>query len=366
MKILFSDNTLWGLLNFRSGIINYFLSKKFEIVLVAPYDDLAGSFEIPSGARYIPVELSRTGTNPLSDMRYYKSLRKIYKAEKPDYIFHYTIKPNIYGSIAAHRLGIRSTAMVAGLGHVYTENGMGNRIARMMYRYALKYPEHVMVLNEMNRDTLLKRRVVDDEKLLLLTGGEGVDLEKFKMIPSPISTDRKPVFLMIARLLYEKGYREYVEAASELTDSAEFRIMGPIDVHPAAVKRETIESDVRKGYIKYIGFSPDVMSQIAQANCIVLPSYHEGLSRVLMEAAAMGKPIVTTDIPGCRETVDDGINGFLCQPGDTKSLISAFKKMINLSEDERHGMELASRKKAEEVFDEKLLIRKYEAIIAGE
>jgi glycosyltransferase involved in cell wall biosynthesis len=347
MKILLSDNSLGGLLNFRGTIIRKFLERGDEVVLVAPKDELCAD-DIPVGARFVETGLSRTGTNPLTDLKYMRSLRKIYRAENPDYIFHYTIKPNIYGTLAARSLGIRSTAMIAGLGHVFTENSPGNRLARIMYKYAMRYPDRVMVLNRANHGTLLKKRVVRAEKLLLLPGGEGVDLKQYARLPMPHND--KPVFLMICRLLYEKGYAEYVAAAEALHDQAEFRLMGSLDSHPSAVQKHTLENDVRRGVIKYIGYSPDVARQVGECDCVVLPSYGEGLSRVLMEGTAMRRPVITTDIPGCRETVDDGVNGYLIEPKNAQSLIDACRKFIALTKEEKELMGIESRRKAERQF----------------
>lgn len=357
MKIIFSDNTLWGLLNFRGGVIRHFANAGHSVVLVAPRDELSDIAGLPPNVKYIPVRLDRRGTNPLSDIRYYKSLKKIYKSEKPDYIFHYTIKPNIYGTLAARSLGIRTTAIIAGLGYVYSKRSLVNSIAHVMYKYAMRYPEQVMVLNITNYNVLIERKVVKKEKLLFLEGGEGVNLEQFK--PAPAPDNKRTVFLMISRLLYEKGYAEFAGTARKLKNEAEFRIMGPVYSHPNAVQRATIEADVISGAIRHIEFSSDVVSQIASADCIVLPSHAEGLSRVLMEALAMAKPIIATDIQGCRETVDEGKNGFICKPKDSVSLTEACKKFITLPADDRNGMGIASRRKAEKTFDEQIVINRY-------
>ena len=361
-KIIFSDNTLWGLLNFRGGVIKHLTENGYEVVLIAPKDELCDLTTIPAKVRYIPIELQNISKNIVSDIKYYKAIKTIYREEKPDYIFHYTIKPNIYGTMAAHSLGIRSSAMITGLGHVFTKGGIGNKIARLMYKYAMSFSERVFVLNRSNHDTLLKNRVVKKEKLLWLEGGEGVNLKQFSTQSVP--NNQKPVFLMITRLLYEKGYAEYVNAANILKDKAEFRIMGPIYLHPSGVHPDSVRKDVLSGAIKHIEYSPDVVSQITLADCMVLPSFYgEGLSRVLMEGLAMGKPIVCTDIPGCRETVDNGVNGFLCQPRDSISLTKAFEKFIAISPDQRLKMGMESRKKAERIFDERFVIEKYQSLL---
>lgn len=362
MKIIFSDNTLWGLLNFRGSVIRSFAQQGHEILLVAPQDKMCDLSALPSSVRYQPIVMDRTGMNPWHDYQYYRTLYRLYKKEAPDYIFHYTIKPNIYGSIAAHRLGIRSSCMIAGLGHVYIRGGLGNRIARSMYRYAMRYPERVMVLNQSNYETLLAHHVVSAAQLLWLRGGEGVDTTRFQPLPMP--QHERPVFLMICRLLYEKGYKEYVAAAESLRGQAEFRIMGPIDTHPSAVPQSVVEADVARGLIRYIPYSPDVASQIGDADCIVLPSYYgEGMSRVLMEGLAMGRPIITTDIAGCRETVTEGRNGYLCTPKNASSLTQAIAQIIHLSLGERLQMGKTSRQIAEEVFDVQTTIHIYQSIL---
>lgn len=361
MKIIFSDNTLWGLLNFRGGVIRTFAQQGHEILLVAPQDKMCDLSALPSSVRYQPITMDRTGMNPWHDCQYYRTLYLLYKKEAPDYIFHYTIKPNIYGSIAAHRLGIRSSCMIAGLGHVYTRGGLGNRIARGMYRYAMRYPERVLVLNQSNYETLLAHHVVSPTQLLWLRGGEGVDTTRFQPLPMP--QHERPVFLMVCRLLYEKGYKEYVAAAEALRGQAEFRIMGPIDTHPSAVPQRVVEEDVARGIIRYIPYSPEVASQIGDADCIVLPSYHEGMSRVLMEALAFGRPIITTNISGCRETVTEGKNGYLVPVRDATALSQACRTFISLSVEERAAMAHHSRTMAETTFSEHQVIESYQHLL---
>ncbi len=178
-KILFCDNSLRELINFRIDIINHYASQGYDVVLVAPMNMENYRFEYPN-IRFIPVTLKRTSKNPLTDLFYFYTLRNIYARESPDYIFHYTIKPNIYGTLAARICRIRSTAMIAGLGYVFSKGGIGNRIARKLYRFALKYADHVLVLNAFNKELLIEQKIVAPEKIILLTGGEGVNLERFK------------------------------------------------------------------------------------------------------------------------------------------------------------------------------------------
>ena len=178
-KILFCDNSLRELINFRIDIINHYASQGNEVILVAPINTKSCQFDYPN-IRIIPVTLKRSGTNPWYDILYFNALRKIYAHEKPNYIFHYTIKPNIYGTLAERVCKIHSTAMIAGLGYAFSKGGIGNWIARTLYRIALRYADQVLVLNTYNKDFLINRKIVAPEKIILLTGGEGVNLERFK------------------------------------------------------------------------------------------------------------------------------------------------------------------------------------------
>lgn len=362
MRILFSDNSLSCLLNFRGPVIEHCISLGYEVVLVAPQDGKCDLLKIPQSVRYIPIVLDRTGINPWKDLKYFMQLFRIYRSERPDYIFHYTIKANIYGSLVTGILRIKSSAMVAGLGYVFSRNTLSNRIARLLYKIALHFSDKVFVLNQSNRDTLLKYNIANEKKLTWLKGGEGVDLQRFGQLPYPANSRIR--FLLIARLLYEKGYTEYVEAAKALKSRCDFCIMGALDSNPTAVPADVVERDVQAGYIKHILFNPDVRTEIAASDCIVLPSfYFEGLSRVLMEALASGRPIICSDIPGCRETVIDGENGFLCQPKDALSLTDACRRFLALPYEERLRMGQKSRALAEQTFDVTKVISEYDILL---
>ena len=349
------------IINFRGDVIEHFVRMKYEVVLVAPPCSADIIPPYSKEVRIIEVSLDAKGTNPFSDIKYYLALKKIYKSEKPDYIFHFTIKPNIYGTLAANSLNIPNSAVIAGLGHVYTQDGISNSLARTMYKYAMQYPQKILTLNTDNYNVLINRKVATPSKLILMKGGEGVNLNQFSPLAMP--NNEKPVFLMVTRLLYEKGYSEYVAAANRLKDRAEFRIMGSLDAHPSAVCRDVVAKDVKSGAIKYIEFSTKVIEQIVMADCIVLPSYAEGLSRALMEALACARPVIASDIAGCRETVDIGVNGFLCKPKDVESLEQACIKFIELTPQQRVDMSMCSRKKAENEFSVDKAIAVYQDII---
>ena len=351
-KILFCDNSLYELLNFRGEVINYYANNDYQVVLVAPQTQEYIS-QNPN-IRYIPVRLNRSGMNPLSEWLYFKTLYKIYKKERPDYIFHYTIKPNIYGTLAAKVCHIPSTVMIAGLGYVFNRKGIGCTFARILYKFSLRFTEKVLVLNLSNKNFLQTHKIVSPSRIIHLKGGEGINLNRY--IPNALSFgNNKTTFLMIARLLYDKGYDEYTQAARFIKKQypdTEFQLLGKIDTaYPNHVPETQVRKDHLEGIVNYLGFSSDVIPKIQTADCIILPSYHEGMSRVLIEALAMGKPIITTDIPGCREAVDNGKNGFIIPPKNSRALIAAIEKFINTAPIIRAEMGRYGRQKAEKEFN---------------
>lgn len=365
--ILFCDNTLWGLVNFRGVVIDHFIKKGYKVILVAPQRvDSDMKTEIPSEVQYIPVELGRSSQNPINDIKYFFSLYSIYKREKPDYIFHYTIKPNIYGTLAARLLKIKSTAMMAGLGYVFMEDNIVNKLARSLYRFALKYSNKVFLLNKQNVEQVVSKGICCADNIIYLQGGEGVNLDYFPFVDNDSD---EITFLMIGRVLLEKGYGEFVEAAKRMKSinpKLKFELLGPIDESfPDSVSRKQIEKDERNGYINYLGFTDDVRVHLNRKGIVVvLPSFYgEGLNRSLMEACAMGKPIITTDIPGCREVVKENSNGYLVPAKNVDALVAAMNAYCSLSVEERIEYSLNSRKWAEECFDVKNVIKEYEKLI---
>lgn len=367
-KILFCDNVLWGLVNFRGSVIRHFVQQGDEVVLVAPQDDESiMKVDIPEGVRYIPVRLNRCSRNPFTDLIYCAHLYRIYRKEHPDYIFHYTIKPNVYGSIAARLAGINCTGMVAGLGYGLLGDGMLSRLLAVMYRYAFKYVSSIFVLNKFNYQYLLDHKFCTLAQLRLFKGGEGVDLSAYPYVRE--ESGSPVVFLMVGRVLYDKGYREYVQAAKIVKQQypdVRCQLLGMLDeTYPAHVDEEELKRDVEEGTIEYLASTNDVMQYLGRSGVVVvLPSYFEGLSRSLMEACAVGRPIIATDIPGCRETVDEGKNGFLVKVKDSSSLAEGMLRYLSLSDAEKQAFSRHSRKKAEETFDVRQVIKEYEKDLA--
>lgn len=367
MKIIFCDNGLRGLLNFRGSVIEYYLNKGYDIVLVYPAVTHEEPLEdrIPKGCKCYQTSMIPTGMNPIKDFYLLYELFKIYKREKPNIVFNYTIKPNIYGTLAAKFVGIKSVAMVAGLGYMFNSNGLKQKIGRALYKFGLRNADKVLTLNSTIYDTLIERSFVLKNNVVLLKGGEGVDLKRFKYLDDSFVQTK---FLMVARVLYDKGYMEYVEAARIVKrkyPEVIFELVGPLDVDsPMGVANEVLERDEASGAFKYLGVLNDIPSKLGEGGVvIVLPSYHEGLSMSLIEACSMGRPIITTDIPGCRETVDDGENGYLVPVKNVEKLADSMIKFIELTQFEKQMMSRKSRNKAENTFDVKYVFEVYDKII---
>ena len=334
---------------------------------MAPYDAYADRLSI-LGCRFIVLPMDNKGTHPGRDLLLLIRFLKLFYRERPDVFLGYTVKPNIYGSIAAHILGIPVVNNIAGLGAVFIKDGWLVRLVRGLYRVALSRSAKVFFQNNDDRVLFMNSGLVRPEVADFLPGS-GIDLTRFSSnsddtaLQHSTGNDGHFRFLLIARMLRDKGVGEYVTAAKLIRlryPHAECCLLGFVDVqNPAAISRAEMDAWVAQGDVIYLGVSDDVRVEIAMADCIVLPSYREGTPRTLLEAAAMGKPIVTTDAVGCREVVDDGVNGYLCRVRDAEDLAEKMLRMIELSPSARAAMGAAGRKKMELEFDEKIVIDKY-------
>jgi len=363
-KIIIASNTAWSLVNFRAGLIRALVNAGYKVVAVSPPDEYVSRLT-DLGCCYVPLPMDNKGTHPGRDLvllwRFWRLLRR----ERPDVYLGYTIKPNIYGSLAANLLGIFVVNNIAGLGSAFIRMHWLSRLVKGLYKLALSRSARVFFQNEDDRRLFVNEGLVQRELTNRLPGS-GVDLARFTYTPriSSANGEKNFRFLLIARMLREKGVSEYVEAARRLRQSwpqAKFYLLGFLDVqNPAAISRDQMDEWVSEGEVNYLGVSDDVCEQITSADCIVLPSYYpEGVPRSLLEAAAMGRPIITTDSVGCREVVDDGINGFLCKPRDARDLSLKMEQMLNLSSNERTRMGENGRTKIEQEFDERIVINKY-------
>lgn len=366
MKVLISINTAWNLVNFRAGLIQSLINAGHEVVAVAPPDEYVERVRA-LGCRFVPLVMDNKGTHPGRDLMLMVRYIRLMRRERPDVYLGYTVKPNVYGSIAANICGIPVINNIAGLGSVFVRNDWLTRLVRGLYALALSRSAKVFFQNEDDREQFIAAGLVEPGITDRLPGS-GVNLHQFEMVPS-VSPDSTARFLLIARMLWEKGVGEYVEAARQLSRlglKAEFCLLGFLDVqNPAAISREQMDQWRAEGFITYLGETDDVRPHISAATCIVLPSYYrEGVPRSLIEAAAMGRPIITTDAVGCREMVDDGVNGYLCKPRDARDLAAKMEQMIALSPEARAQMGGFGRQKVEREFDEKIVIKKYFEAIA--
>lgn len=367
IKIVICLNTAWNLANFRAGLIRAMVAEGYEVVAVAPDDKYAASLG-SLGCRFVPMPMDNQGTHPGRDALLLLRLFQLLRAERPDVYLGYTVKPNVYGSLAAHFLGIPVINNIAGLGAVFGKTGLLVNVVRALYRAALGRSVKVFFQNNDDRKLFIAGELVRPEVTDLLPGS-GVDLSKFTALPRRTlgHETHKFRFLLIARMLWDKGVGEYVQAAKQIHQrwpQVECCLLGFLDVqNPGAITQSQMDDLVAQGVV-YLGVSDDVRAEIAEADCIVLPSYYrEGTPRTLLEAAAMARPIITTDAVGCREVVDDGVNGYLCKVRDAGDLAEKMEKMLSLSSEQRSEMGLRGRAKMEAEFDEQIVIGKYLAAI---
>lgn len=333
-----------------------------EVLIVAPRDAYTAQL-IAEGFAFHHIDLDNYGVNPFYELRTIHRLAKIYRAHRPDFIFHYTIKPNVYGSIAARRHGIPCIAITTGLGHLFAfPNPLVRRLTVMLYKLAARLSLQVWFLNRSDRERFLSEGIVSQEKVRLLPG-EGVNIERFRP-PEGSFRAAAPLFLFAGRVIWEKGLRQFADAARALRQrhpSARFAVLGFIDpANPNSVPYEQITEWQREGILQYLGETADVRPFLEEASCLVFPSFYgEGVSRILLEAAAMARPIITTDHVGCREAVRHGYNGLLCRPGDTADLIDKLEFFMRMPELERRQMGLNGRRLVLSEFDEELVIDRY-------
>ncbi|MDV5227875.1 glycosyltransferase family 4 protein [Providencia rettgeri] len=359
--IAISANTSWYLYNFRANTIKSLVQGGYRVLAIAPEDGYSEQLKL-LGCEFIHIPIDQSGKNPIKDLITLVKFYSIFKKQNVECVLNFTPKNNIYSTLAASLTNVKAINNIAGLGILFIEESMTSKIARALYKLSQKRASRIFFQNEEDRDIFLSQKIVDVSMTDRLPGS-GVDLQRFYLSPS--QDDGIVRFLLVARMLYDKGIGQYIEAARHLKakygDNVEFRLLGFLDVNnPSAVTKEDMQIWIDEGIVNYLGTSDNVEKEIALVDCMVLPSYYrEGVPKSLLESGAMGKPIVTTDNVGCRETVDDGINGFLCIPRSSESLIEKLDLIINMSHEQRIKMGIASRKKIECEFNEEIVIKKY-------
>ncbi|VAX11794.1 Lipid carrier : UDP-N-acetylgalactosaminyltransferase / Alpha-1,3-N-acetylgalactosamine transferase PglA; Putative glycosyltransferase [hydrothermal vent metagenome] len=354
-------NTSWNVWNFRLPLLHALERAGHEIIVIAPHDEYVGRIPFPCHH----VDIRSRSTNPFVDMMTIWGFFRVFQRLRPDIALLYTVKPNVYGNLAAKILGIKTISNVAGLGAVFIHKSLVTLLVKKLYRASLRVPSRVFFQNQDDLSLFLEEKIVCEECVGKIPGS-GVDLVRFKPVQLP--KNELFVFLLPSRMLWDKGVREYVDAAHLLLKeryAVEFRLMGFLDVdNPEAVSKSDMDGLTNIQGLVYAGVSDQIEEDLAKADCVVLPSYREGTPRALLEAAAMAKPIITTDAVGCRDVVDDGVSGFLCKVADTGDLYKKMKKMLQLSAVERLEMGLQGRRKMEREFDQEIVIASYEQAVA--
>lgn len=358
-KILILANNDVGLYKFRKELMEE-LVKTNEVYVSLPYGEFIPKIK-ELGCQFIETPINRRGTNPITDLQLLLNYQKIIKSIKPDVVLTYTIKPNIYGGLACSFSNIPFLVNITGLGSAFEKEGLLKKITLILYKLALKKAAYVFFQNKENYSLFIKNKLVDKE-ITKVIPGSGVNTRIFS--PKDIHKDRRNVirFLFIGRIMREKGIEEYLKAAQIIINrysNAEFQILGPFEEE----KYKDIFKDFNNGQIKYIGTSSDVREQIKEADCIVNPSYHEGMSNVLLEGGSMGKPLIASDIPGCKEIIEEGFNGYVFDVKSAESLAEKLQRFIELNQSERELMGKKSREKIKAEFDRSIVINHYKMTI---
>ena len=359
MRVAIISNTAWYLRNFRSSLITRLIHDGHEVIAIAPPDESVSSLS-KLGCQYLPIIIDNSGKNPFRDLLFLYRCLSLFHRKRVDVVLTYTSKPNIFGSLAARLARIAAVNNISGLGAIFIDNGRLVWLLKLLYRVSLTGSVKVFFQNEDDHRLFVNEQLVDPQKASLLPGS-GVDLKRFCFTPLSNGKERFR-FLLVARMLWDKGIGEFVEAARRLRCryKVEFVLLGPSDApNPAAISRFKIEQWVKEGVVQYITQVEDVRPYLIQADCVVLPSYREGVPRSLLEAAAMGRPIVTTDTVGCRDVVVDNETGLLCKVRDSADLFNKLETMLLLSEAQRAEMGRKARARVEKVFDETIVLDNY-------
>lgn len=353
-KILVMVNRDFVLYNFRLELVERLLQEKYEVYICLPYGEKVDKM-VEMGCKFIPVEIDKRGTNPIRDMKLIRDYRRIMKKVRPDMVLMYTTKVDIYAGIVAGMLKIPYLMNVSGLGTALEFEGPLQKVTTFLYKQAAKNAKCVFFQNQENLNFFMKRNMYKGKYQLI--PGSGVNLKKWKLLEYP--NDETVEFLFVARVIKEKGIEEYLETAKQITaeySNTVFHVLGPCDGEYEQKLKEYEDA----GYIKYHGMVQDTGVYLKNAHCTIHPSFYpEGISNVCLESAATGRPVITTNRSGCRDTVDDGITGFIFAQRNTDQLIECVRKFMQMSNEGRKQMGLAGRAKVENEFSRDIVIEAY-------
>jgi len=365
-KVAIISNVSWNLYNFRLSLMCAMRDAGYEVIAIAPYDCYSEKI-IEQGFEFHDIKIDAQGINPIQDIKTMYAFYKLFKKVSPDIICQYTIKPNIYGSVVANMLNIKVINNIAGLGTLFIKENLVTKIAKILYKASQSNVKRVFFQNRDDYTFFIEEGIVNKNKCDILPGS-GVDTNKF--LPKKRDKDNITKFLLIARMIWEKGIVEYVDAARMIKTrypNVEFSLLGFLDVeNPGAIPKKKMDEWIEEGVINYLGVTDNVYDVITTVDCVVLPSYYrEGTPRVLLESGSTGKPIITTDNVGCRDVVDHGKNGYICKPRSREDLAEKIEMFLNLTESEQLEMGKKSREKIKNEFDEKFVINKYLEVLSS-
>ena len=359
MKVAIVLNTSWNIYNFRLGLVRELIGQGHEVHAIAPHDEYSSKL-VDEGCIYHEVKMDSRGANPIKDFALTIELYGIYKRLKPDVILHYTIKPNIYGTFAASLLKIPAVNNVCGLGTSFLNKDLVSWIAIKLYKLAFRFPKLIFFQNQDDRNFFLENKIVNPEIADILPGS-GIDLHRFQ--PETYHKNKKFTFLLVSRLIHDKGIIEYIDAIKILKErglNANFQLLGSKDYeHRRGIQEDIINDWLEHNVVEYLGSTDDVRPYLKASDCVVLPSYREGTPKSLIEAASTARPIVATNVAGCNNIVEDKVNGLLCEPHSAEDLADKMEKIMSLDEQSLANMGQQGRKIAESRFSEKIVIDKY-------
>jgi len=363
-RIVLSSNTAFSLYNFRLHLMRALKEKGYEVMAISPEDGKYSELLKKEFSFFAVKNLDRKGTNPIKDLKLFFEYFLLFRKLKPDLVINFTIKPNIYGSISAGLLGIPSISVITGLGYVFIRESWLTKFVKLLYWLAFRFNRAVVFLNSEDLNTL---RNISKEKSFLIES-EGIDIKHFDSTLCKETKKDEFTFLFVGRLLTDKGIYELIKAFERLKKEkpkVKLIIVGsPDEGNPNSVSKGDLEKWVKEGLIEWHGFQEDVRPFYCMADCVVLPSYYrEGVPRVLLEAMAMEKPIITTDSPGCKNVCIDGVNGFLVKPKDVESLYLAMKKAVEMGQEELRKMGKKGREIVEGRYEISKIVNKYVKIV---
>lgn len=350
MKVMILANDAVGLYQFRKELICALLTQN-EVIISLPNGNFIDEL-VADGCKFIDTPVDRRGINPVTDIRLFQSYWRILKSEKPDLVITYTVKPNVYGGFAARIAGIPYAVNITGLGTAFQSNGMLRKVVTQMYKLGCKNAKVVFFENAENCQIFLDEHIVREQQTCLLNGA-GVNLEHYKITEYPAGDETK--FLFIGRVMKEKGIDELFAAMRKLVAEGFTCSLDVVGIYEEDYKEDIAQGE-SEGWLHYHGYQKDVRPFIANCHCFVLPSWHEGMANTNLECAASGRPVITSNIHGCLEAVEDGVSGFLCKKQNADSLYEAMKRFCALPAEERKVMGLAGRKRMETVFDKRKVV----------